>query len=258
MRYLLPVLAVLLVLIVGCPPITTLEAPTVTKAALDTDYGGTLRLSWTAVASATEYYIYFDGHTTKDTSITGTSIDISAPYSKVEVTAHNSTSESEPAAIDCKAVTTPSVTVYFTSDGTHPENAIGFTTGGTCTAMGFSTPADIDFVLDDTSTYQGSTVAGFWSPDMYPTPYNGKDNAVVAAASTDFDAFDIATTPGTYMTRLAITSGALYSAWIDRTNNAWSTDDNFAKIKVEAISGTTITLKTAYQKIGGLRWLVSM
>lgn len=257
MRYLLPLLAVALVLLVGCPAIVTLETPTVTKTALDTDSGGTLRLSWTAVASATEYYIYYDGHTTKDTSITGTQIDVTTPCSKIEVTAHTSSAESDPASIDCKAVTTSSITVYYTSDATHAEHAVGFTTDGTCTAMDFSTPTSIDFVFDDTTTYQGSTVPGFWSPDMYADPYNSKDNSVVAASGTDFDALEIATAPGTYMTRLAITSGALYSAWIDPLNDAWTTDDHFAKIKVEQISGTTITLKAAYQKIGGLRWLVS-
>ena len=40
------------------------------------------------------------------------------------------------------------------------------------------------------------------------------------------------------------------------TSATWSTEDNFAKARVDSIVGAKVAVTTAYQKIEGLRWLV--
>jgi hypothetical protein len=253
MRFFLPLLAALLLAIVACQTIPELSTPVITKTTPDTDKGGTLRLNWTSIANAEGYHIYYDGHTTADTSITGTQIDISTPRTKIEVAAYKGSTVSEKALVDATPVTA-TVTVYFISVATHPEHALTFSADGSCIATALG--SGIEFVLDDTTTYQGSTFPGFWSPDMYPTPYNTHDNSAAPSAGTDFNAVTAAPAPGTYLTRREITQGPVYPLWVDPDGLGYTTDDHFAKALVQSIDvNGTITLKVAYQKIVGLRWL---
>lgn len=260
MRYLLlALLPALLVLYIACPPIAELSTPAnVVKTPLASDYGGTLKIEWDAVTDAEGYHIYYDGNTTADTSVTGTSISVSTPHTKIEIRAYKGSTESDPATVDAAPVVTATVTVYYISDATHPEHAIKFSADGGCIATALG--SDIEFALDDTTKDNNNQVVpGFWSPDMYNPTYNDHDNGAGASLGTDFNTPKEASNPttGDYLTRRAIVQGAVYPLWIDPTAGGWSTDDNFAKALVQSISGTTITLKVAYQKIGGLRWLVT-
>jgi len=256
MRYLLPFLAAALVLIVACTTPVTLDKPQVSAATVPADSGRTLHLSWDVVANAAGYNVYFNGATTKDTSITGTTITISTPYSKVEVEAYKGSDVSDKALVDCKGVTTASVTVYYTSYAGDTHHAFGFDANGNCVAYDLTATNSMDFVFEDVEV-STPPVVGLWSPDMYPTPYNAKDNGVAAAAGTDFDALKIApTTEGNYVTRSAVVSNTIYPLWLDPTGNGWSTDDHFAKVHL-TIDGSTVTMKAGYQKIGGLRWFVT-
>jgi len=256
MRYLLPFLAVALVLIVACTSPVTLDKPSVSASTVPADSGRTLHLSWDVVANAAGYNIYLNGATTKDTTTTGTTITISTPCAKIEVTAYKGSDESEKALIDCKAVTTPSVTVYYTSYSGDAHHAFGFDAAGSCAAYDLTATNSMDYIFEDVEV-SAPPVVGLWSPDMYPTPYNAKDNGIAAAAGTDFDALKIApTTSGNYVTRSTVNSATVYPLWIDPTGLGWSTDDHFAKVHL-TIDGTTVTVKAGYQKIGGLRWLVT-
>ncbi|MEO0108355.1 MAG: hypothetical protein ABIK62_04200 [candidate division WOR-3 bacterium] len=260
MRYLLlALLPALLIIFFACPPVTELGTPqNVTKQALESDNGGTLKISWDAVTDAEGYEIYFDGSTTADTTVTTTSVSISTPCKKIEIAAYKGSTKGEKATVDVAPVVTQSVTVYYISDPTNTSHAIKFSADGACIATVLG--SDIEFVLDDTTTdNNGNRVPGFWSPDMYATPYNGHDNGAGASLGSNFNTVTAAPNPttGDYLTRRAIVEGGVYPLWIDPTANNWSSDDHFAKALVQSISGTTITLKVAYQKVGGLRWLVT-
>jgi hypothetical protein len=261
MKRLLPFLAALLVLLVRCNPITSLSAPGSLVVTV-TDNGGTLQVSWAAVTSATGYNIYYDGHTTKDTSITGTQISISTPHTTIDITATNGSTESGKATVDATPVVTSSVTAYFTSATSWHTNGIGFAGDGSCIAIDLSQQTNwssVNFVLEDTVTVSGSTVPGFWSPDAYGAPYNSQDNAIAPSTGTDFNALSIDPAPGTYQTRQAITQNAVYPLWISTSSTGWSSNDHFAKAYITQV-GTdgTVQLEVAFQKnISGLRWLVT-
>jgi hypothetical protein len=253
MKYLIPVLGALLILIVACQPPVSLEKPNVSATALTG--GDTLRLSWTAVASATGYNVYYDGHTTKDTSITGTQIDIGTPRSKIEVSAYNGSEESDKALTDLLAKVTTGLTAYAMSDPS-PLNSFGFNASdGVCSVIDDTTAANnskIDYLFEDRSPAPSLSL---YSPNEYTTPYNSKIDVSVLSG-TDFDALKHAPGPGTYNTKTAISQNSVYALWMG-TSTTWSATDHFAKIKIETVSGTMITFRVAYQKTPGLRWFVS-
>jgi hypothetical protein len=63
-----------------------------------------------------------------------------------------------------------------------------------------------------------------------------------------------------YSTQVGIGANGVYALWLSNSQS-WTSSDHFCKTKiisVEQVSGTQkVTLKVAYQKIGGLRWLVN-
>jgi len=261
MKRLLPFLAAALVLLVRCNSVTSLSTPGSLVVTV-TDNGGTLQVSWGAVTSATGYNIYYDGHTSKDTSVTGTQISISDPHTKIDITATNGSTESGKATVDATPVLTSSVTAYFTSNTTYHTNGIGFAGDGSCIAIDLSQQTNwssVNFVLEDTVKVSGSTVPGFWSPDMYATHYNDQDNGIGASTGTDFNALSIDPAPGSYQTRQAITQNGVYPLWISTSSSGWSANDHFAKAYITQYNTDgTVQFEVAYQKnISGLRWLVT-
>ncbi len=246
-------IAALLFIGIGCDTIVTLDKPVVSAAALDTDKGGTLRLTWTAVTDAKSYEI-----TTDDSSYstTSTSFDVTTPSATVEVKAINGSDESDPAVIDCKVVETSSIILYGKSDtaASHPSG-LAFTTSGSASALSLSdaNKAALDFVCDDINV----TPVGLFNPGDYVPPLNAKVNALMDAGTTDFDAFDIAASTG-YTTQLKTDVNGVYALWLS-SSTAWTVNDHFAKAKIVSIEDVggakKVTLNVAYQKIGGLRWL---
>lgn len=246
MRKLLPVLGALLILIVACPPIEPLDTPNVTATALTG--GDTLRLTWTAISGASGYYVYLDG--VKNT-VSGTSFDVGTPAKVIEVTAYSGSTESDKWTLNTQVVTTATLDVAMVGN-TNPNQAFYFNTSGTALAIPLTQATDIDFVMDT-----DGTSPELRSPDAYTPPYNSEDNASATTTTTDFDTYETAEAPGVYMTARVISSGAVYALWIDPTNNGWSTYDHFAKVKVEGISSQVVTVTLGYQKVGGLRWVIS-
>jgi hypothetical protein len=174
------------------------------------------------------------------------------PVKLIQVTAYADSVESDTWSLNTGIVKTTSLSVDDIA-GVGPNFAFYFNSSGIAVAIPLTQASDIDFVLD--TTIGGPQLV---SPDAYDPVYNNKDNAAVAATTTDFDAFTEAAGPSAgYTTVLALNSGALYSLWIDPTANGWSTDDHFAKMKVESIISHRLTLTLGYQMIGGLRWLMN-
>lgn len=247
--------AALLFIGTGCDTIVTLDKPTVSKAALETDKGGTLRLTWTAVTDAQSYEITTDDSVYTTTS---TSFDVTTPSATVEVRAVNGNDKSDPAIIDCKVVETSSIVLYGISDvdPTHPSG-LAFTASGSASAMSLddANKASLDFVCDD----QQATVlpVGLINAGDYSWPQNAKVNTLMDAGVTDFDAFTLAAATG-YTSQLATAANGVYAVWLS-SSATWTANDHFAKVKIvtiEDVGGAKkVTLNVAYQPIGGLRWL---
>jgi hypothetical protein len=257
MKYLIPILGALLILVVSCQPTATPGTPVVTKTVIGN--GDTLQLSWPAVTSAQGYYVNLDG--TKNT-VSGTSYFVIDPVKSIKVTAYNGSEESDPWSLTTSVVVTPSVVVYTLSDPTHNDNAFGFnTTSGACLALDVTNSSnypDFDFLLED----RGLTDIEFWSPHLYdnpPPPYNTKENSTAASSAATFDNLVKAAAIGQqlYDTKFPIAQNGIYSVWIDPDPSSFGASDRFGKISIEAISGTQVTLKAGYQLIGALRWLMT-
>jgi len=245
--------AALIFLGTGCDTLVTLERPNVTTEAINT--GGTLRLTWAAITDAQSYEI------TTDDSIfttTSTSFDVTSPTSEIEVVAVNGSDKSDPATIDCKVVETSSIVLYGKSDASPSDpSGLAFTTSGTASALSLddANKASLDFVCDDVDI----TPVGLANAGSYSWPQNSKMNAL-ADAGTDYDALTSAPPPGSYYTSLVIAANGVYAMWMG-ASTSWTTSDHFCKAKIVSVeqpSGTfyKVTLNVAYQKIGGLRWLM--
>jgi hypothetical protein len=242
--------AALLLLGTGCESsIVTLEKPNVTSEAIND--GGALRLTWTAVTDAKSYEITTDDSVYTTTS---TSFDVTTPSRTIEVRAISGSDKSDPATINMAVVETPTVDVYGYSepDTTH-HSGFGFNTDGTVAtySLNIANFSALDFFADDVD-YPGKMY--FINPG--DKLWNTKGNAGTDAGTTDFDNADLAPAPGVYSTQFEVLNGGVYYLWLDRTNNGWDADDNYAKVKITSIAGAMVTMQVAYQKVGGLRWLM--
>ena len=239
--------------IMGCEETPTAPevSPSVTYAAIEN--GAKLRLTWTAVSDADGYNIYIDG--VKDTSITAISYDVSGPAKKIEVCAYTDSEEGPKWELSLTPVVT-TLTVYGRSDTSpdHPSG-FGFTSDGTAVTYALSDSTNwpkIDFFIEDV----GIPIA-LWSP--HHMNYNTEENASVESPTiTEFDSLNSAAAPGSYSTQTSLSTGGLYSIWIDPNASGWdATNDHFGKLKVSDISGTKVDIRVAYQKITGIRWVVT-
>ncbi|OPX17539.1 hypothetical protein BXT86_05940 [candidate division WOR-3 bacterium 4484_100] len=245
-----------LLILIGCEGEVTLETPSVTYTV--TDNGATLRLSWIEISDADGYYIYADGvaiDTIDDPSVT--TYDATQPAAIYEVSAYAGEDESDKATVDCTPVKTSNLTVYGLSDPdtTHPSG-LAFTNDGV--AYGISVKQanypDLDYIFDDANF----TTMTLTSPNSYSPVYNDKKDMALDAQVTSFDTVTIADAPGNYSTQTTLSSNAVYYLFMDQDDDGWDTDsDHFGKMKVESISGSTVTITVAYQPITGLRWLVT-
>jgi hypothetical protein len=238
----------------SCDTIVTLEKPNVSTEAVSS--GATLRLTWTSVTDAKSYEITTDDSTFTTTS---TSFDVSTPTATVDVRAVNGSDKSDPATIDCKVVETPSLVLYGKSDANASDpSGLAFTASGSASALSLddANKAALDFVYDDIVISGGGMV----NAGDYVWPQNAKINTLMDVGSTDFDAFNEAA-PSGFTTQLLIQANAVYALWLS-SSTSWTTSDHYAKMKIISVeqpggSGSyyKVTLRVAYQKIGGLRWL---
>jgi hypothetical protein len=248
-RTLIGALAVALALIcIGCNSTTnnptSLDKPDV-EAAGSGD-GGTLTLSWGAVTDA-KYYEITAGGTTDTTS--STSFNITTPATTFEVRAVSGSVKSDPATIDCKVV--EGTATFYGDDVTlvH-ENGFGFTSSGAVVICTLSTAGR--YAMD---FYAESSHAQI---KLGPARQSAsKMGDQLKAASVSYDSIIVADSLP-YTPSVVLQAGSSYCLRIssDTTGVTWSTTDHFAKAKVDSIVGTKISVTTAYQPIGGLRWLV--
>ena len=249
--YLPAILGTLLLLVISCTSPVTLLTPTVSYTPVND--GANLHLTWLAVTNATAYNVYVDGVKTEVTSGTY-SFDVTGPAKLIQVSAIAAGSEGDKWSLTTTVQKTANVTVYTKADAQQINHAFYFDTTGTAVAIPLSRPSDIDFVLDSNQTIASLELR---SPDAYDPKYNTKDNSSAVASETNIDDLMIAPAAGAYDTVRTIVLDGIYSLWLDPGANGWSADDHVAKIKVEGVSGTAVTFTVEYQKIPGLRWLMS-
>ena len=250
-KYLPAILGTLLLLVISCTSPVTLLTPTVSYTPVND--GANLHLTWLAVTNATAYNVYVDGVKTEIASGTY-SFDVAGPAKLIQVSAVAASSEGDKWSLTTAVKKTANVTVYTRDDVQQINHAFYFDTTGTAVAIPLSRPSDIDFVLD---TSQTITNIQLRSPDSYDPKYNTKSNSSAVASGTNLDDIRIAPAPGVYSAVRSVSLDSIYSLWLDPGANGWSADDHFAKVKVEGISGTAVTFTVDYQKIPGLRWLIS-
>jgi hypothetical protein len=250
-KYLPAILGALLLQVISCKQPVTLEEPTVSYT--PTDSGLTLHLTWLAVTNASGYDVYVDG--VKNEIVSGVySFDVTAPAKLVQVSAVAASSESHKWSLTTAVVKTSNVTVYTTADAQQINHAFYFDTTGVAVAIPLTRPSDIDYTLDTSQTVSNIVLR---SPDSYTPKYNTKDNSSADASMSNFNDLTLAPMPGAYSTTRTISVGSVYSLWLDPGANGWTTDDHVGKIKFEGLSGTAVTLTVGYQRVPGLRWLLS-
>ena len=247
-----------ILILVGCESNVAPEAPLVTSTVADS--GATLVLSWSAVTGADGYIIYADG-VAIDT-ITTTTYDATVPAALYAVSAYAGADESATDEIDCTPVETANKNVYGLSDpDVNHHSGLGFNAAGTAVTYSVVSAnyTSLDFFFDDLNFTDGLYIV---SPSDHVPAYNTEENASAASTVTSFDALTIAAAPGNYNTQRILANSAVYSLWIDPNANNWdATEDHFAKMKVESLTGTAApfaaVITLAYQPIAGLRWLVT-
>lgn len=248
-------LVALLALFISCPQLVEPpERPSVSYQPIDN--GAKLRLTWTKVADADGYYIYVDG--IKDTTLKSdiTSYDVSGPAKSIEVSAYKKREESEKWRLDLTPVVNE-LSVWGASDPDpdHPSGLELTDNGAIALAIGRRENwPRLDYIFDDRGDFAPMSIV---NPGDYTSPrYNNKGNAISEPTRVDFDASHMAPAPRNYLTqRKNIAINDVYYLFLDRNNNGYSTDDNFGKILIKAISGTRVDIKVAYQKVKGIRWV---
>jgi hypothetical protein len=232
----------------------TLEKPVVTYEVIDT--GAALRLSWSAVANAESYEVKTADSTYTTTS---SSFAVTVPTENIEVRAVNGTRKSNPAAVGCATSQTDGRWLYSISD-TNPSHPKGLDFDSVGSAIGLtladSNKAAIEFVCDDTQA--AVLPVGLVNAGDYGWPQNAKFNSMKDAGTTDFNSLVMAPVSG-YTSLLPTPPNRVFAMRLS-SSATWSTNDHFVKLMITSIdsSGGTyykMYLRTAYQKIGGLRWL---
>ncbi len=253
----------ILIILISCGGTINVQKPTDFQFEV-IDNGTVLRLTWSETDLDVEgYYIYADGiaiDTLRHES--QTSYDATIPAAVYGVSAYFEDDESEPAEVDCTPVETANITIYGNSDPNpdHPSG-IGFTTDGICVTLDINDPAnhpDIDFYFDDVLFSMMAIV----SPNLQPSPYNAEKNQT-AASGTDYDGLEIAADLTEYASVRELFENDVLSFWIDPSNDYWdATEDHFGKMKIHSLywawpEPDTAVITVAYQRIPGLRWLVT-
>jgi len=237
-----------ILILVGCESATP-DTPVVDYDVITNGAGLTLTI--TEDANADGFIIYHDG-VAVDTLTDVTTYTDTVPCKLIEVTAYAGDAESDAAEIDCTPTTTSSLTVYGLSDPdtTHFSGLTFNATSGTAVTISATSAnqASVEYVFDD---------AGFTPMHLINSGYywsNGKLNTS-GADGVDFNAVKIALLTG-YSDQTSLAVNGVFDLWLS-SSATWLATDHFGKVKIESIAGSVATITVAYQKIGGLRWLVT-
>jgi hypothetical protein len=234
------------------PPVTNLNYDIVNDA--DDNPGGGIKVTWSAPADATpdEYIVSVDG-------IDQVAVDVTEDYvytagAEVAVYAVYNDVKSAKETLDFGAEETISIDVWPVTDPDpeHPS-AFGFGENGMAATYAVSDKSNwpsIDF-------YIAADLYLTAPADHLPDAINNEANASSAETGT-YDALGIVAATGQqlYLTGRKLTDNGLFGLWIDPTADGYDEGDHFGKAVVTGIDGDKVTLKVAYQKVAGIRWVV--
>ncbi len=243
-----------ILIMVGCES-TTPEVPTVAYAV--TTNGTGLTLTITEDANADGFIIYNDGVAVCTLTDVVTYTD-TVPCKLIEVTAYAGDAESDAYELDCAPVVTASIDVWGNSDPdpAHPSGFYFNQTSGSGVAVSLDSTnwAALDYYFADATPF---TSLNLVNPGDHTPPYNSKVNGSIDEG-TDFDALDYCQLAGDTQTPLV--ANHVYGLWMGTTTN-WTDNDHFGKMKIQSITGSAApyaaVIQVAYQKIAGLRWVVT-
>ncbi len=240
------------------PPVENLDYYVIDD--LDGNPGGGVYVFWNAPSGHVpdDYIVRVDG---VDTEVMVTYYNAYEPAGQIDVYALYGSSLSEPRSLGFAAVETPYLDVWSSNDPSpdHPSG-FGFNAEGTASSYGLSDPDNWSHL--DYWIYGGYGYPMLVSPSDHVPPFNDEWN-FAAEESANYDDFMTASPPGmgVYSTQRELHLNSLYSLWMDPDGLGYTEDDHFAKLHVTSIEEYggiyKVTLKLAYQKTTGLRWLVT-
>ncbi|HTW92941.1 MAG TPA: hypothetical protein VMH22_14715 [bacterium] len=210
-----------------------------------TNAGGTLHLTWNEETGAKFEIKAGSAVDTTDTGVT--SYDVTTPVETVAVVAFSSANRSDAAIVICSKLVSSSVTFYNDLDTTH-ENGFGFDTTGAATAYKYAVEnfPMLDFIA---TTSGGQTML----QKAGGTATRAGDK--LKAATGTYDAITIADSMGTYLNTVALYADSAYYLRMSANDTMWTAADNYAKMHVDSISGTKVSVTVTYQTVNGIRWL---
>lgn len=249
-RTLIGAFAIALALIVaGCPSSqnnnTDVTKPLVSITTING--GGTLHVTWAEVPNATSYEL--TAGASVDTT-DSTHFDFTTPVESVKVIAMNSSKRSDAATVICSKVVSSTVSFYnYISDTTH-ENGFGFDTSGN--AVAYKYDADGKPQLDFVSTTFGSTTMLQKSGTTAT-----KVGDQLKAATGSYDSLTIADSvfTGSYHESDSLFADSAYVLRMSANDSMWTAGDHYAKMRVDSIVGTKVSVTITYQTVNGIRWL---
>ncbi|MEN3043677.1 MAG: hypothetical protein ABDH37_00470 [Candidatus Hydrothermales bacterium] len=246
-------LFLILLVFIGCPEDEELPTPNARIASI-LEQGEGIRLEWDPVEGADGYRVRVDDELKYEG--TSTYFEWKTPALKIEVYAYAGDKESTPRVFDFTPVSRTSQELWERSAA--GNSGYGWNADGTGSSYSLGDAANhsrIDFYLDD---FTAGTVDV--SNIYLVSPHHGGFNDTETGFAVETGGTgNIAPAPGTYDTprpQSPIVSGGTYFLWIDHSNNEWTSDDNFVKIKIISIGNDgKVVFDYWFQKQGGLRWL---
>ncbi|MBN2380945.1 hypothetical protein JXM67_14195 [candidate division WOR-3 bacterium] len=234
------------------PPVKNLTYEVVDD--LEGDPGGGIYLTWDSPDGATpeEYVVSIDGIDQTPTEVTEDYVY--TPAAKIEVYAVYTDGRSTPKALEFKAVETELLEVWSSKDPSpdHPSG-LGFGSSGFAASYAMSFPQNWPFI-----DYYVDTTVSLASPDLRtPEPMNDEHNTSCSQTGTYEKLNVVKPCGGVYHDRTGIVKSDLYGLWLDENDNGYTSDDHFAKAYVIDVQGLKVTLKLAYQRTPGLRWVIT-
>ncbi len=209
--------------------------------------GAALRLTWGKVANADFYEVMTDDSVHKTTD---TTYDVTKACATLEVRAAKGSRKSDPAVVPVGMVETTPVVIYGIGDpDTSHHKGFGIDSAGKVTTYPFyGYESKLDFYADNLTHRDSMFLVSVSKRD------STRGNVLKDAGTGVYDDAKLADTTG-YADETLLVVDRVYYLWLDPTNNGWSADDHFAKVKTSQVSGVLVSMQLGYQRVGGLRWL---
>lgn len=244
------------------PPVENLNFDII--ADLDGNPGGAIELWWNPPKGAIPEGYIVETDFNESELLEVRRYQVYEPAGEIHVFAdYGLDGRSEPRSLGFKAVETFKIEVW-TSNDSSPDHPSGFGFDPDGTAKTYSLYNSDNYPYINFWLYNDNGHPTLMSPHHHDPLINDQVNATDEMEGISYEDMDITSPTGVqlYITMLEISNGGVYSLWVDPDDAGYSDDDNFAKMLVTDLTdqGSGVykaTLKLAYQKTTGLRWVVT-